>query len=105
MKELDKDPAVVDVVQRLIARSGATNVRVNDHWEADRCAVGLSRPGEDRPLVYITTWRMPPGTYCVELEAPAPPESQASSVVVERHERVPFEELFALVSRFLRIAQ
>ena len=65
-----KDASVVAVVDQLRSRFGADALLVVDHWEADRCAIGLSRPDEPERLVYVCTFGKPPGRYDVSLELP-----------------------------------
>ena len=39
-----------------------------DHRDADRYAIGFPRIGSDQPLLYVTTWQLPNGSYRWSLE-------------------------------------
>ncbi|NLT57121.1 MAG: hypothetical protein GXX79_21675 [Actinomycetales bacterium] len=41
---------------------------VRDEWDADQYAVGFARSGRILPLLYVSTWRRPPGRYFVTVE-------------------------------------
>lgn len=45
-----------------------------DHWEADRCAIGIAREGDRARLVYVSTFDRGDGRYFFACEM-APTES------------------------------
>lgn len=48
-----KDPRLQTVVDALVADLGTGYFAINDFWDADQIAVGLSRPHDLHHLVYL----------------------------------------------------
>jgi hypothetical protein len=46
----------------------SAKIEVVDNWDADRHAIGFYRVGAAQPLVYVTTWQLPSGSYRWSLE-------------------------------------
>src|SRR5262245_63124161 len=70
---LEKDAAILGVLERLAERLGPETFAIVDHWDCDRTAVGIENPTQHRTLAYISTFGMPDGRYIVELEVPSEP--------------------------------
>ena|SRR5688500_19932900 len=99
---------IVAVIESLRARLGRDAFDVVEQWDADVCAVGLSRAGERPRLVYISTCDLPEGRYDVALDAPGNtgewPARRSGSVprpVSGHHAAVDFDALCELVSAHL----
>jgi len=100
---LKKSKSVYQLLEQLRRRLGRDAFDVVDHWDADLCAVGVSRPGTASPLVYISTWRQPPGRYFVSLEhapeaAPDGPYKQGGEV-----KGLDLDKLVATIARHLNL--
>lgn len=64
----DKDESIAALLAALdLRKHGWITV---DHWDADRCAIGVASSVEPRRLVYISTWKMEPGHCYWECEVP-----------------------------------
>ena len=94
-----KDASITRVVAQLGARLGDGAFVVVDHWEADRCAIGLSAPGDPGRLVYIRTLGKPPGRYDVSLELPAAPGADLPYHPAGDLSDLDFETLASVVGR------
>ena len=71
--ELQKDKAIIQVLDKLRARSEVGAFDVVDHWNADLCAIGIARTDDHGVLVYISTFGKREGEYFVSLELPPRP--------------------------------
>jgi hypothetical protein len=94
-----KEPELIQRVDRLKLHNHGWIIV--DHWEADRCAVGIARNDHPRRLVYLSTYGKAQGKYdyeCEEPTGPNPPDyiTTASGVDVD------FDELFAAIERHLK---
>jgi hypothetical protein len=79
-----KHASIIDVVTQLRARLGEHTFEVEDHWEADQCAIGVVSPHYAGRLAYICTFGKAPGRYDLLLELPSsgvdePPYAPAGS--------------------------
>jgi hypothetical protein len=99
---VEKDSSIIEALKALKARFGET-LQVDDRWEGDLMAVGVSRHGHPDRLVYFCTFQRGTGRYYVDLEAPAPPGSQLPYEQGETFEDVDFETLASIVSRHLGV--
>jgi len=102
---LDKDPAILELLRRLRSQLGPSAFVLADHWEQDLCAVGIASPLNPRVLVYISTYAERPGLYNYELELPPHPGDESLYQVKGRAFDVSFEELAVVVAEHLKQAQ
>lgn len=58
-----KDSSIVDVVRRVT--SVLPEVTWVDEWDVDLSAIGFSTPTCPQRLVYVCTYKLPPGQYFV----------------------------------------
>lgn len=88
------------LVERLRGDLGHGAFRVTDHWSDDAFAIGLSRPSDDRFLVYISTLSARSGVFAYECERPSsdPDRRYDSDGMVEQ---ASYEDLLAAVARHL----
>ena len=93
-----KDPSIVQLVAALPMRERSW-VLV-DHWEADLFAIGVGRKGDERRLVYISTFKRAPGRYDYECETPSGPELTDFDTT-EEGEDVGIDELVRAMVRHL----
>lgn len=102
---LDKDPAIIAVLDRLRSRLGSDAFVLADHWEADLCAIGIASPQNSRVLVYISCNGKLPERFHYELELPPPPDSDDLYRVAGSGSDVSFEELAIAVAEHLNQAE
>jgi hypothetical protein len=102
---LEKDPAILDVLEGLRARLGRSAFEVVDHWECDLCAIGIASPRHHGVLVYISTLGQPAGRFYAELELPPAPGDDFPYQVAGTFESLDFERLAAVVTEHLARAE
>lgn len=96
--------SILAVVNRLVAHFGNEAITVRDFWEADLCAIGISKPTSDRPLAYISTFGKSPGRYFLSLESPPAPGSEVPFSPAGDYDDIVFEQLVEHISKHLGIA-
>jgi hypothetical protein len=74
-EDLDKSPALFDLLMHLRDILGTGSFQIVDHWEADRLMVGVAHPSDHRVLACLSL-RDEPERYNVHLELPAAPGSR-----------------------------
>ena len=100
---MEKDATITELLSWLRQQLGDKFV-VNEHWEADLCAVGISAPNDPAQLVYILSWGRPAGHYDVELESAPLPRSDAPYQAVGKFQAVPREEVLPIIEGHLRLS-
>ena len=94
----EKDKTVLDLLAKLpMTARGWIAV---DHWEADRCAIGIARKECPRHLIYISTYGKRPFEYDYECEKPVG-DATEDYETVGRGSDVDFNELLQAVERHL----
>lgn len=63
---LIKDRSILELLSRLDI--GNNRWRIQDHWDADLCAIGLSSDLNPQHLVYVSTFDREAGRYDFECE-------------------------------------
>jgi hypothetical protein len=63
-----KDDSIGALLRAIESDAISARIEVVDHWDADRYAIGFHRVGAAQPLVYVTTWQLPRGSYRWYLE-------------------------------------
>ena len=63
-----KDDSIGALLRAIESDAMSAKIEVVDHWDADRHAIGFHRVGAAQPLVYVTTWQLPSGSYRWYLE-------------------------------------
>jgi hypothetical protein len=93
-----KDQAVLNLLAKLpTALRGWIAV---DHWDADRCAIGIAQKESPRHLVYISTFGKKQFEYDYECEKPVGGAGEDYETV-ERGSDVGFEVLLQAIERHL----
>jgi hypothetical protein len=65
----NKDKTIIEIVDYLQSKFGQTDILIQDYWESDYCAIGLTdRTGQY--LVYISTYGTEQDRFNVSLENP-----------------------------------
>ena len=103
MKNIQKDDATLQLLSSLATVFGADGLCVVDDWEADLCAIGIAKPGADRPLLYVSTFQKEQGRYYAEVELPPEPGSELPFAQGPRFEDVSFSDLIALAEKHVGI--
>lgn len=65
-----KDKSIIEAVQYLQNKFGEEKVIIEDHWDGDMCAIGLTGPTKTN-LVYISTYKISAGLFFVSIELPS----------------------------------
>ena len=97
---MDKDPAIHDLLAWLPMREQDWSVVQPDPWEADLCAIAISRWDVPRHLVYVSTCESKAGRYYYACEAPTGTEG-TDYTVVDEGANVSFAELLGAMIRHL----
>ena len=93
-----KDHAVLQLLSKLpMASRGWIAV---DHWDSDRCAIGIAQKERPRHLVYVSTFGKKQFEYDYECEKPAGNMAEDYETV-ERGRDVDFEVLLQAIERHL----
>ncbi|MGN6106549.1 MAG: hypothetical protein ACTHU0_15695 [Kofleriaceae bacterium] len=85
-------------IEALVARLNlpARGWTVVDHWEADRCAIGIASAREPDRLVYVSTFGKRNGLFSYECELPSADPENMYRVAGEGTD-VHFEELLEVM--------
>jgi len=102
MNELsEKHEAIRDVVRAMRTELGSTAFDIADHWEMDRCAIGLCNRSDASRLVYICTFRLPRDKYDVDLDVASSVDDDVPYMTVDSYRKVTFDELVEIVRKHL----
>jgi hypothetical protein len=63
-----KDDSIGSLLRAIESADVSAKIEVVDHWDADRHAIGFHRIGVKQPLIYVTTWQLPSGSFRWYLE-------------------------------------
>lgn len=102
MATLDKDPAILSVLDRLRSLLGPDAFVLSDHWEQDLCAVGIASPRDPGVLAYISCFGESSGRFGYELELPPLPGDDSPYRVAGTGSDLSVEELAAVVAKHLK---
>ncbi len=95
--KLIKHESILGFLARLTSELDPNLWTVVDHWDADLHAIGIARPSEPGVLVYVSTWRQPPGKFFCSLELPPPPGDDAPYRPAGDSGGVEFPEVLRLI--------
>ena len=70
-----KDISIKNIVQHLQSQLGIHNIIINDYWDGDNCAIGLTDK-DHKNVVYISTWKKKNNEFYVSLECPSDNENE-----------------------------
>ncbi len=94
----EKDPLIIEAINRLKQELGDDAFDVVDYWDADLYAIGIALPQNHRVLVYISTYNIPVGKYHIQLELPSQDGEIDSYKDVGNRDSLEFEELTKHIS-------
>lgn len=103
LDSLQKDKSIIEMLKQLRKRIGFDEIVLNDYWEIDLCAIGISDISY-RYLVYISTCDRKEGQYYVELEN-LNKEKPTDYNTVGKYENVSILEVERLVLDHLKISR
>lgn len=63
-----KDDSIRSLLRAVESAAISAKIEAVDHWDADKHAIGFHRVDAAQPLLYITTWQVPSGSYRWYLE-------------------------------------
>lgn len=99
-KNLNKSKKILFVLEFLQNKYGEPNIIINDHWEADKEAIGLTdKTGQY--LAYISTYNKKENTYFLSLEKPLGYEEFHSDA--GDFDNIGLKELENIIIRHLRL--
>lgn len=98
-----KSQRIVDVVKHLQTKYGAYNILIQDHWESDENAIGLTDKS-GHYLGYISTIGGNKDTYYLALENP-PVDNEFPYSPAGEFDNVDLVELENLLSKHLRLIE
>lgn len=101
---LQKDPSILQLLNRLRADLGDDAFDIVDHWEGESSAIGLALPSDHRVLVYVCTEDLPQGSFSYELELPPNDETSVYSVA-RRSDGCSYLELLGALSSHWKISK
>jgi hypothetical protein len=101
----DKEPAILDVLDRLRTRLGLEAFHVADLYQRCRDSVDIYHPRDHHLVVYITCRGEVPGRFGYQLELPPRDDGNELYEVAGRGFDVDFEELATVVARHLQTAE
>jgi len=96
----EKDPRILDVLDRLKLTLGAGAFDIVDHWSSDLIAVGIASPQNHQVLVYIGVFD---DGYYAELELPPLTGDDGLYRVAGRYSGLTFDLLAAVVAKHLAL--
>lgn len=96
---MTKEFAIWWFIAHLAERVGGEYFQVVDHWDADLCAIGVAAMNDESRIVYVSTFRQPPGIYWYECEVPT---DTGLPEIVERSKEATLEEVTNATVRHLR---
>ena len=96
-----KNQRIVDVVKHLQTKYGANNILIQDHWESDENAIGLTDKS-GQYLGYISTIIGNDDSYYLALENPSI-DTDVQYVPAGEFDNIGLIELENLLSRHLRL--
>lgn len=99
--DLEKDAAILSVLDRLAQRLGKDAFVIADHWPQDLCAIGVASTGDARVLAYISCFGNAAEQFDIELELPSVPGDDFPYQVAGRASHLSFDELATAVAEHL----
>jgi hypothetical protein len=101
-KKLNKSKRILHIVEFLQDKYGETNIVINDHWESDKEAIGLTdKTGQY--LAYISTISNKDNNYFLALESP-PVDNEMPYSPAGDFDNVSLAELEKILTRHLRLS-
>jgi hypothetical protein len=89
-----KDKKILQLLSHLKQAFGKDSFRVNDHWDGDLCAIGLTDINETY-LLYVSTFGKPESTYYAELEERRQQDSIGKPTATFEHlTKIDLEQVF-----------
>jgi len=94
-----KDKSITTLVEKVLNKFTSQNIKIEDYWDADLCAIGFTGDHEGY-LVYVSTDGKNENEYFVSLEVPSI-ENDAPYETKANYEKVTYPELEKLIFEHL----
>jgi hypothetical protein len=95
--DITKVESITRMLRELQAELGENAFVVEDHWDSDRCAIGIARPDDHGVLVYVSTYKCNSNEYRVSLELPPDNGNEVLYVPAGEQEVYGIQELAAVL--------
>jgi len=95
--KLNKDKNIIQLIDHLENRFGLSKFIINDFWDADLCAIGLSDP-QKKVLIYISTYGKRQGQYFISIE-----DIYTPTISNNKPQNVQFKELEIIIASHLKL--
>jgi hypothetical protein len=99
---MKKDSTITELLDWLREKL-ADGFTVTDHWEADRCAIGIAAPDDPEQLAYISSNNKLASRYYVKLESSA--LNHQANPPITTFDSVNRDELLKIVTKHLGISK
>ncbi len=96
-EKLNKDKSILHLIDHLENRFGFGKFIINDLWDTDLCAIGLSDL-QKKALIYISTYGKRNGRYFISIE-----DIDDPTISNDRSENVEIKEIEIKIVRLLKI--
>lgn len=96
-EKLNKDKSIIHLIDHLENRFGVGTFIINDFWDADLCAIGLSDLHKEA-LIYISTYGKRDGQYYISIEDIDNPTFSNSQLV-----NVEIKEIEKRIAKYLKL--
>ena len=97
IEKLNKDKSIIHLIAHLKSRFGLEKFVLNDFWDADLFAIGISDPQKEI-LIYISTYGKKKGEYFISIEDIDNPTSP-----IDLSEKVKMKKLEMKIAKYLKI--
>lgn len=96
-EKLNKNKSILQLINHLENKFGFDQFIINDFWDADLCAIGISDPQKES-LVYISTFSKKEGQYYISIENINNPK-----VPISITDNIEINELEIMISKHLNL--
>ena len=93
--KLNKDKSIIHLVEHLESRFGLNKIIINDFWEGDLCAIGIS-DSQKNHLIYISTFNKKDGNYFISIE-----DINYPTILIEEFDNIEINKLETIISKYL----
>ena len=102
-KNINKGKKIIYILEFLQNKYGETNIIINDHWEADKEAIGLTDKTRQY-LAYISTYNKKHDTYYLSLENP-PVDDKMPFSAAGKFDDISLVDLESVLTKHLRLSE
>lgn len=92
-----KDNKIKNIVLQLQNRFGSEHIVIQDYWEADNCAIGLTFKN-NKNVVYISSWGKKNNEFFVSIECP---DANGKYRECDKYDTIRKEKVIELIEQFI----